>query len=259
MKSRNFRFSSARYMTPSSVAAVALLGLAGMGSPARADSLCPTTATEGGFGNSFSTSAESGACPTAVTMNITNAQNYAKLEWAPGAGGYSAGFTLGNLTGLSAQVGLDANSDQPYYILEFIDPSDSLGQANATDQIIMIEFQNSTVSGGAMDLDPNATLFNLYDNTGSGYYLEGGQHDTNTLAGWLSSDPSLAGDSLGGVWLAIGLAGGSGPAESVTVDSLDMEGGPASVPEPTSLLLLLTVVGATGLGVRHRQLRNHRS
>ena len=74
----------------------------------------------------------------------------------------------------------------------------------------MIEFQSSSLNGNTLALDPNATLFNLYDNT-TGKYLNlgaGGQHDVNTLAGWLSADPFLKGEALGQIRIGIGMAGG---------------------------------------------------
>ncbi|MGA3040033.1 MAG: PEP-CTERM sorting domain-containing protein [Bryobacteraceae bacterium] len=261
MNSKTFRFL--KQVFPSSVAAVTLLGLVAIANPARADSLCPNAALPGGFGGTATAVSGplDGTCGanSAVQLQISTETDYGKLQFNSGMTGYPAGLTLGNLASLTADVLFSGHpGDQPYYLLDFTDSSDTLGQANATDQILLIEFQPSTLSGDTLAVDPNATLFNLYDNT-NGNYLEGGQSDTNTLAGWLSSDPSLSGESLQGVWLGIGLASGGGNSESLTVNSLDIEGGPASVPEPTSLLLLLTVVGAIGLGIQRKQARNRRS
>jgi hypothetical protein len=130
-------------------------------------------------------------------------------------------------------------------MLGFFDTANALG-VSPTDHILMIEFPNSALSA----LDRNTTLFNLYDNT-TGDYLFGGQSDTNTLAGWVSSHPLLAGDTLRYVEIGIGYAGGSGPAVSMTVNSVDL-----TVPEPTSLLLLFIMLGTAGLSLCLTKLRN---
>jgi hypothetical protein len=248
MKSLSIRSTNPTFSY--SALAIALLGLSAVASPAKADTfpLSPTIATEGGFGNTFSTSGSS------VTMSITNDTNYAKLTWGDDSSvstpGYPAGLTLGNFGGATANV-TDLSGGQPYYELAFTDSSDSLGQAAATDQILLIEFQGSTVSGSTMGLSTTGTEFNLYDNT-SGAYLEGGQAVTNTIAGWLALFPSLDDESLQELRLAIGLAGGPGAGESATVNSFDVTG-PSAVPEPTSLALLFTIVGATAWGARRRR------
>jgi hypothetical protein len=247
MKSMTFRFFTA--------AAVALLGLVGITS-SRADTLCPTTANQNGSGNySFTTlpGPAGSPCASAVQITINTAQDYARLAWDSSSAGYPAGLTLGNIASASAQVGLDEAGDQPFYMLAFTDPTRGLGQTYATDQILMIEFQPSTVTGDTMAFNGTTGLFNLFDNT-QGFYLEGGQQDAHTLDYWLANDSFLDNEALQQVRIGIGLAGGPGPSQSVIVDSLDV-----NVPEPTSLLLLLTLVGATGLGVRVRQLRNRRS
>ena len=95
----------------------------------------------------------------------------------------------------------------------------------------MLEFQTSALSGPGNDtlaLNPDTTLFNLYDNT-LGKYLEGGQHDTNTLDGWIALDSSLSSDDLQGISIGLGLAGGGSPPESLTVDSAVV------TPEPDGL------------------------
>ena len=122
-------------------------------------------------------------------------------------------------------------------------------------------FRSTTnLAGNTMTFDANTTQVNLYDNEGAGFYLNGpfGQQDTNSLAGWISADPFLASVLLGQVRVAIGLSGGGSSPDILTVNSLDILTPNAAVPEPTSILLLLTVVGITGKGIQ-RRLRNSRS
>jgi hypothetical protein len=234
----------------------------GMVAPAWADvSLCPNAA---GINTAFSGTYTDVPGPldstcganSAVTMYIPDEADYARLAWD------LTGVTLGGLGGATAAVTNYVGSDQPYYMLIFTDSSNTLGQGAPTDQILMLEFQNPALTNGntTLVLDPNATLFNLNDNT-TGQYLNGGNYSgqqvTNTLNGWLASDSHLAGESLQEIRIGIGLAGGSGPSVSVTVNSLDLTT-PSAVPEPTSIVLLLTVVGATW-GIYRKQLRNRRS
>jgi len=251
-----FGFSKAPFLA----AAAALLGLIAAGT-AKADTytLCPTSAGQNGSGSfSFGTAAEpsGSACSTAVTMTIPDLTDYARLAWDSSSANYPSGLSLGTLTGASASVALSAGgSDDPYYMLAFTDLTKSLGQTNATDQILMIEFQPSTLtnSGGTLALDPATTLFNMFDNT-QGFYLNGGQSHTNTLDGWLSVDGFLAGDALDQVRIGMGLAGGPGAAETVTVNQLDLS--TPSVPEPGSLMLTLLLLGTLGLGAGVRQVRS---
>ncbi len=232
----------------------------GMVAPAWADVsvLCPNAANQNGAAPYTFTAVAGpldGTCgaPSAVTMYIPHAEDYARLAWN------LTGVTLGDLGGATAAVTNYVGSDQPYYMLLFTDSSDTLGQGASTDQILMLEFQNQALTNGntTLALDPNATLFIFFDNT-SGFYLKGGQADAQTLDYWLASDPSLATESLDQIRIGIGLGGGSGnPPVSVTVDSVDLTT-PSAVPEPTSIVLLLTVVGATW-GIYRKQLRNRRS
>jgi hypothetical protein len=189
-------------------------------------------------------------------MYIPNeTSGYARLAWDSSAG-YPAGLTLGNLGGVAANVQF-TGSDEPFYMLAFTDLTKGLGQNNANDQILMIEFQPSALVGNTLGLNPTTTLFNLFDNV-TGTYLGTGQSDVNTLAGWGIVHPFLEGESLQQVRIGIGMAGGGSDSVTLTVNSVDLTA-PSAVPEPTSLLLLLTVVGATGWGIRRRQPRNRRS
>lgn len=234
------------------------LGLA-LGMPAMADDfpVCPSLANTGGFGSDLFSNV---GCSETETIDVNT--DYARLEWDSSTTGYPANVTLGNLGGIDAGVAFTADqaSDQPYYELAFTDLSDSLGQGAAGDQILMLEFQSSTVSGSDMAFDPNSTLVNLYDNN-TGVYLAGGQSDAHTLAYWLSTYAALDNESLQQIRLGIGLAGpgaiGSS-AESLTVNSLDITA-PAAVPEPRPLPLLLIVGAVMGWGIQRRQARIRRS
>lgn len=244
MNSRKFGFLKKMFSLPAVV--IALLGLVALASPARADifSMCGSAATAGGFG--FTSSIN--GC--AQTVSIPATSDYGKFTWDSSSTGYPGGLQLGNLGGIDAHVVLTAQpGDQPFFMLAFTDATDGLGQGAATDQILMIQFQPPpTVSGNDMVLDPNASLFNLYDNT-TNAYLAGGQADTHTLEGWLAADPFLTTEAVQEIRIGMGLAPGGSNPESLTVNSLDVN----QVPEPTSLLLLLTAAGATVLGIRHRQ------
>ena len=175
MRSLKVRFL--KHVFPSSAAVVALLGLVGITSPAKADvTLCPSSATPGGFGGTATSVAGplNGTCGanSAVRLDIPAEADYGKLMFNSSMTGYPAGLTLGTLVGLSANVDFTGQAgDEPYYLLAFTDTSNSLGQTNAADQILMIEFHSSpTLSGNTLAVDPNATHFNLYDND-AGVYL----------------------------------------------------------------------------------------
>jgi hypothetical protein len=197
-----------------------------------------------GTGNySITTNGDGSVTLTTGQDGTATPNDYARLAWISPTTGYPANLTLGNLAGVSASVTLTAGTDAPFYLLGFTDPSDSFLGTTGGDQILLIEFQPSTISGGSMVADPNATLFNLYDNT-LGVYLLSGQADVNTLAAWIALDPSLSDDALQQIRIGIGLSGGDTPAESLTVYSADVS---QITPEPSSLWLLGT--GLLGLAV----------
>lgn len=245
---KNFTFAAS--------AVVALLVAVALGTQARAGettvTLCPSSATPGGFGGTASDVAGplDGTCGTnsAVTLSLPASTDYGKLEFSSSVPGYPSSLGLGGLLGLSANVST-TGSDQPYFMLAFTDPSDSLGQAASGNQILLIEFQPSTLSGDTLAMDPNTTLFNLYDNT-TGTYLQGpnGQQNKKTLAAWLTEFPSLGDETLQGVWIGEGLDSGNTGAESVTINSLAM----SYVPEPASISLIAVALAGIGLSRRKR-------
>jgi hypothetical protein len=159
-------------------------------------------------------------------------------------------LTLGNIGVANATVALTSGAgDQPYYMMTFQDPGDVL-RATAGDQMLMLEFQPSTVSGTSMVLDPSTTLFNVYDNDAGTYFL-GGQSNAHPLNYWLGLYPALSGDAVTGFRIGEGLAGPGCTgdcSETLTVYSVDV-GTNTATPEPRSLpviggaLLLAAVFG----------------
>jgi len=245
-KSSGFRF--VRNALAGSAAAL-LLASFGLASPAGAVTLCPNQGIVGGFGETSSdvSGPLDGTCGanSAVQIGLTDSQDEGSLKFNSTTAGFPS-LTLGSFVsaaggGLSASANMSFTSggtDQPYFFVVFTDSSDSLGQNAATDQILFLEFEPNALSGSTLALDPNSTLFNLYDNT-TNTYLDGGQPDTKTLADWLTMFPSLDGETLQELEIAEGLTGSNTGAESMTINSVEM------VPEPASL----TLFGAALLGL----------
>lgn len=241
-------------MTAKAFGALPLVAAAAFGifalapSTAKANTLCPSQATVGGFNNTSSTVAGplDGSCGanSAVKIDIAHSNDYGKLQFGSGMPGFPAGLTLGGLAGASANVAFTSGGgDQPFFLLPFVDSTQSLGQANATDQILLIEFQSAALSGNTLALDPNATLFNLFDNTNNGPYLQGGQSDAKTLDAWLAIFPQLAGDQLQGIWIGEGMAGSDTGPDSLTVNSLDVT---SATPLPAALPMFGSALGLAG-------------
>jgi hypothetical protein len=242
---RQFIFAKTIFSKTALCAGIAAAALT-IAASANAATLCPNQATVGGFGNTSSnvTGPLDGTCGlnSAVKIDIADSTKYGKLQFQSNMPNFPAGVTLGNVVSASANVAFSGNN-QPYFLLPFIDSSNSLGQASATDQILFIEFQPATLVGNTLAFDRTTTLFNLYDND-TGTYLQGGQAVTNTLDGWLALHPGLAGDLLQGIWVAEGLTAGNSGPESLTVNSLDVTAAAAETPLPAALPLF-----ASGLGV----------
>jgi hypothetical protein len=226
-----------------------------------ASTLCPASATPGGFGATYTSSPTGGACSRSVTMSIPDNTEEGKLIWTPANSGYPSGLTLSTLTTLNASVSNVSNlpGDDPYFFLSFFD--NSLAQ-NPGDQMILIESEPSTVVGGSsVPVDSSATEFDLYDNITNQYYdsathsyAPGGQQDTHTLAEWLALDPHLSGDSINSINFVIGVgASCSGCADSVTVNSVAVV---TSTPEPGTIVSVGTglLCLGTGLAFRRRKL-----
>lgn len=174
-----------------SLALIAVAAALAITPVALADSLCPTQTQTGGFGATYTNvSGPNGTCGTgtAVKMTIPSDKDEAKLYWVPGNTGYPAGLTLGNLPGINASVSFSPGTggDQPYFMFSFTNPGDSFLNTTTGDQILLIEFQPSALSGPGNDtlaFNPATTLFNLYDNAGAGRYLEG---DNKTRTLWIN-------------------------------------------------------------------------
>jgi hypothetical protein len=241
LKEKDMKKSLVSLLALATAVAIVPAALAG------AQTLCPNTAQQGGapFTQTFTpVSGPDGSCGTdaAWNMSIPNADQYAKLTWSSSSSGYPTDLTLGDLGGITASV-LPSESGQPYYELEFHATNLLLRQQNPSDELLLIEFQQTTLTGDSLVLDPNSTVFDLYDNDASCYLFStpncaNGQGTAQSLNAWLAEVPGLSSEPIGQIRIAMGLANGSGPGEGLTVYSADVTKTATSVPEPASPLFL---------------------
>lgn len=233
------------------------------GVPAMANTVCATSAATGGDGNAVTgvsaPTLNNATCGSgnAVTISLNNDTENELIKWHSNAP-FPSGLTLGNLSSLDAKVLFSSNTvgDQPYYDLAFYPTDTSLGNGSG-DLITLLENQASNVSSGDMAMNANTTKFSVYDLSTDAYLL-GGQANTQTIASLLGLAPSLSGDQMLALDIAIGSATYgtcSGPcADSLTVNSLDI-GESSPVPEPESVVMvgsgLSFLVSALAIRRRH--------
>jgi PEP-CTERM motif len=100
---------------------------------------------------------------------------------------------------------------------------------------------------------------NVTDSSGL-FYLnsEGNPNDARTLAQWLTTDPSLANDIVGGFFVGVGSGPGSNylaHVDEVTANgtTFNFEVAAAGVPEPASWALMILGFGSAGAMLRRRK------
>ncbi|MGN6591121.1 MAG: PEP-CTERM sorting domain-containing protein [Sphingomicrobium sp.] len=132
--------------------------------------------------------------------------------------------------------------------MSFIDGINSLGRVNAADQILLIEFQPTTLAGNTLGSIPlQSVQFIRQYSMRVPARLPIGQ---NTLDAWLSMFAALGSEQLQGNWIAEGLTATNTGAESLTINSLDV----AATPLPATLPLFAGGLGALGyFGIRRKR------
>lgn len=90
------------------------------------------------------------------------------------------------------------------------------------------------------------------------FYLlsEGNPNDARTLADWLTSDPSLDSDIVGGFYIGVGSGAGAGylaHVDDVVADGTTYNFELAAVPEPASWALMIVGLGTSGMMLRRRR------
>src|SRR5436305_2055416 len=126
MHSPKVRFPMQVFSTFAAVVFVALLAIA---TPASANVfvLCPNGADVYTEGTSSNVAGPlDGTCGpnSAINVTIPTETAYARLRFDSSVSGYPAGLTLGNLSGVDAEVAFSGQpGDQPFLMLAFTDPT----------------------------------------------------------------------------------------------------------------------------------------